>query len=167
MGINVYMITGDKQSAARLIADEVGIDANRIVSEVRPEGKSEAVSSIKDRSEGLLAMVGDGINDAPALAASDVGIAIGSGSNIAVESAQVVLMNSNLSSLVDSITMSRRMLRIIKQNLMWAFLYNIILIPVAAGVFAGLGLVMSPMFAAAAMGFSSISVVLNSLRLSR
>lgn len=167
MGINVYMITGDKQSAARLIADEVGIDANRIVSEVRPEGKSEAVSSIKDRSEGLLAMVGDGINDAPALAASDVGIAIGSGSNIAVESAQVVLMNSNLSSLVDSITMSKRMLRIIKQNLMWAFLYNIILIPVAAGVFAGLGLVMSPMFAAAAMGFSSISVVLNSLRLSR
>ena len=167
MGINVYMITGDKQSAAMLIADEVGIDADRIVSEVRPEGKSEAVSSIKDRSEGLLAMVGDGINDAPALAASDVGIAIGSGSNIAVESAQVVLMNSNLSSLVDSITMSRRMLRIIKQNLMWAFLYNIILIPVAAGVFAGLGLVMSPMFAAAAMGFSSISVVLNSLRLSR
>lgn len=167
MGINVYMITGDKQSAARLIADEVGIDADRIVSEVRPEGKSEAVSSIKDRSEGLLAMVGDGINDAPALAASDVGIAIGSGSNIAVESAQVVLMNSNLSSLVDSITMSRRMLRIIKQNLMWAFLYNIILIPVAAGVFAGFGLVMSPMFAAAAMGFSSISVVLNSLRLSR
>ena len=162
MGLKVVMISGDKADRARSIADEVEID--EVVSEVLPDGKDAVVKKLQQ--EGTVAMVGDGINDAPALTIADVGIAIGAGTDVAIDAADIVLMNSRLSDVVNTIKLSRATLRIIHQNLFWAFIYNVIGIPLAAGCFIGiLGWELSPMFGAAAMSLSSFCVVSNALRL--
>ena len=162
MGIVVVMLSGDKQSAAQKIADEVSI--KNFVAECLPADKEKTVQQLKQN--GLLAMVGDGINDAPALTTADIGIAIGAGTDVAIDAADVVLMNSKLSDVVTTIKLSKATLRNIHQNLFWAFIYNAIGIPLAAGCFIGLlGWQLNPMFGAAAMSLSSFCVVTNALRL--
>lgn len=158
MGISVQMVTGDRPRTANAIAEQIGID--RVTASVLPEGKAKAVQAAK-RAVHTVAMVGDGINDAPALAAADVGFAMGSGTDIAMESGDVVLVGGNIAALPAAICLSRATMRKIRQNLFWAFFYNCIGIPVAA-----LGL-LSPVFAGAAMAFSSVSVVTNSLLLKK
>ncbi len=163
MGIDVCLLTGDNQLTAKAIARQVGI--REVVAEVLPKDKELAVRKLQGASR-CVAMVGDGINDAPALAASDVGIAIGAGSDIAVDAADVVLMKNSLLDVVTAIQLSRKVVRNIKQNLFWAFIYNCIGIPLAAGVFYPLlEWKLNPMFAAAAMSLSSVCVVSNALRL--
>ncbi len=162
LGIRVIMLTGDNQKTATAVARAVGID--EVKWGVKPDGKAETVIGLKN--EGKVIMVGDGINDAPALTTADIGMAIGSGMDIAVESADVVLMNSTLSDVAEAVRLSRKTLKNIKQNLFWAFVYNTIGIPLAAGVFISvLGWELNPMFAAAAMSLSSFCVVTNALRL--
>jgi Cu+-exporting ATPase len=158
MGIKTIMITGDNKTAAASAAEKLGVD--EFEAEVLPEDKSNAVKKFQ-QVYGITAMVGDGINDAPALAQSDIGIAIGKGTDAAIETAEIVLVNDDLRNVVKAIKLSRLTLRTIKQNLFWAFIYNVIGIPLAA-----LGL-LNPMFAALAMSLSSVSVVSNSLRLKR
>ncbi|WP_397474953.1 heavy metal translocating P-type ATPase [Pusillimonas sp.] len=165
LGLKVAMITGDNAHTARAIARQLGID--EVVAEVLPEGKVEAVRRLK-AAYGRLAFVGDGINDAPALAEADVGLAIGTGTDVAMESADVVLMSGNLQGVPNAIALSQATIANIRQNLFWAFAYNTALIPVAAGVlYPAWGVLLSPIFAAGAMALSSVFVLGNALRLRR
>ncbi len=161
MGLRVIMLTGDNEKTGRAVAKSVGID--EVIANVLPDGKEAVVRSLK--KEGKVIMVGDGINDAPALKRADIGIAIGAGTDVAIESADVVLMNSSLLDCAAAIRLSRRTLRNIHENLFWAFIYNVIGIPLAAGAFSFIGLELTPMFGAAAMSLSSFCVVTNALRL--
>ena len=164
-GMRVVMITGDRPETAHAIAGETGID--EVIADVLPDAKLSAVDDLRKGGAGV-AFVGDGINDAPALAAADVGIAIGTGTDIAIESADVVLMSGDLRGVVNALEISRRTMRNIRQNLFWAFGYNVLLIPVAAGVlYPATGLLLSPMLAAGAMALSSVFVLTNALRLRR
>ncbi|MCH5161440.1 MAG: heavy metal translocating P-type ATPase [Clostridiales bacterium] len=162
MGIRVIMLTGDNERTARAIADKVGVD--EVIAGVLPDGKESVVSELK--SKGKVIMVGDGINDAPALTSADIGIAIGAGTDVAIDAADVVLMKNTLSDVPAAIRLSRATLRNIHENLFWAFIYNTLGIPLAAGVFIKLlGWQLNPMFGAAAMSLSSFCVVMNALRL--
>jgi P-type Cu+ transporter len=163
-GLKIAMITGDKRETAEAIAREIGID--HVVAGVLPDGKVAALDQL--RAQGKIAFVGDGINDAPALAHADIGIAIGTGTDVAIETADLVLMSGDLRGVVNAVAVSQATMRNIRQNLGWAFGYNVALVPVAAGVlYPVFGLLLSPVFAAAAMALSSVSVVSNALRLRR
>jgi len=165
MGIKVAMITGDNARTAQAIADQVGID--EVISDVLPEDKAAKVAELQQTGQ-KVAMVGDGINDAPALAKADVGIAIGSGTDVAIESADIVLMRSDLMDVPTAVELSRATIKNIKENLFWAFAYNVLGIPVAMGLLHLFGgPLLNPMIAGAAMSFSSVSVLLNALRLKR
>ena len=164
MGLEVVMLTGDNERTAQAIARQAGID--RVVAGVLPDGKVAEIKRLQAEGR-VVAMVGDGVNDAAAMAQS-VGIAMGTGTDIAIEAADVVLMRGDLRSVPQAIAVSRRTMRTMKQNLFWAFVYNVIGIPVAAGaLYPAFGLLLSPILASAAMAFSSVSVVMNSLRLRR
>ncbi len=165
-GISVIMLTGDNMTAAKAIAEENDLQLDRIIAEVLPSDKASAVSALTDEGH-KVAMVGDGINDAPALAAATVGIAVGGGTDIARETSDMLLLKDDLSDLPCAVRLARKTLRRIKQNLFWAFFYNTVGIPIAAGVLAPIGITLSPMIAAAAMSLSSLFVVTNSLRLYR
>jgi P-type Cu+ transporter len=163
LGLEIVMLTGDSRRTAEAVAKAVGVE--RVVAELLPDQKLEVVRRIQAGGK-TVAVVGDGLNDAPALAQADIGIAMGTGVDVAVEAAAIILMRSDLLGVVDAIELSRRTMRIIRQNLFWAFVYNVVGIPVAAGVlYPVLGLLLTPSMAAAAMAASSVSVVTNSLRL--
>ena len=163
LGAETIMLTGDNKRCAEAISRSVGID--KVIADLLPEDKERAVSSLRAEGKKVL-MVGDGINDAPALISADMGIAVSSGTDVAIDSADVVLMQNDLGLAAYAMSFSRKTLRVIKGNLFWAFIYNVIGIPLAAGVlFPTFGILLSPMIGAAAMSFSSIFVVTNSLRL--
>ncbi|MCA9383753.1 heavy metal translocating P-type ATPase [Candidatus Dojkabacteria bacterium] len=163
-GINVVMLTGDNDKTAQAIAKELSID--NVISQVLPNEKAGKIKQLQTDSNAVIAMCGDGINDAPALAQADIGIAMGNGTDIAIEAGDIVIVNGQLEKVVESIDVSKRTLQIIKQNLGWAFAYNILALPIAAGLLYPIsGLLLSPIIASAAMAFSSFSVVTNSLRI--
>lgn len=165
MDIEVILLTGDNQKSAEFIAKEAGID--NVIPNVLPQNKLEIIRSIQNKGE-IVAMVGDGINDAPALVQADIGIAIGTGTDVAIESADIILMRENLNSLLDVIRLSKKIVSVIKQNLFFSFFYNVLGIPIAAGIlYPAFGIVLSPMIAAFAMALSSVSVVTNSLRIKK
>ena len=161
--IEIVMLTGDNEKTAKYIASKIGID--KVIANVLPKQKAEEISKLKE--QGIVMMCGDGINDSVSLVTADIGVSISSGTDIAMDSANVVLMSDNLEKINDLIILSKKTIRNIKQNLFWAFFYNICMIPVAAGVLETFGITMNPMFAALAMTISSITVVLNALRLKR
>ena len=161
MGMKVVMLTGDNERTAKAIGAQAGVD--QVIAGVLPDGKESVVRRLK--KQGKVAMVGDGINDAPALTRADTGIAIGAGTDVAIDAADVVLMQSRLSDVPAAIRLSRATLRNIHENLFWAFFYNTVGIPLAAGLFIPFGLTLNPMFGAAAMSLSSFCVVSNALRL--
>jgi Cu+-exporting ATPase len=164
-GRQVVLLTGDQRRTALAVAREVGIE--QVVAEVLPEQKLSEVKRLQQGGR-RVAMVGDGINDAPALAQADVGIAMGSGADVAAEAGDLVLIRSDLGAVTDAIRIAGRAVRTMRQNLFWAFVYNVVMIPVAAGVlFPAFGVLLSPILASAAMALSSVSVVSNSLRLAR
>jgi Cu+-exporting ATPase len=163
MGLKVVILTGDHEQTAQAVAEQVGVD--RVAAGLLPDGKVAEIERLRREGE-VVAMVGDGINDAPALSRADVGMAIGTGTDIAIEASDVTLMRGDLRSVASAIRLSRATMRTTKQNLFWAFVYNVIGIPVAAGaLYPVAGLLLSPVLASAAMAFSSVSVVMNSLRL--
>ena len=162
LGINVIMLTGDNEKTAELIADELGI--KKVIADMLPNKKADFIKSlIKDNKKVL--MVGDGINDAVALVNATIGVSISDGTDVAVDSSDVILMNNDLNNIVELLEISKESFKIIKQNLFWAFFYNLIMIPIASGLLASLGIVMNPMIASLAMTLSSLTVVFNSLRL--
>ena len=165
MGLEVVMLTGDNEQTAQAIAKQAGI--TQVISQVLPDQKSQVIQGLQAQGK-KVAMVGDGINDAPALAQANVGIAIGTGTDIAIESADIVLMRGDLNGVVSALRLSKATMRNIKENLFWAFAYNVLGIPVAMGLLHLFGgPLLNPMLAGAAMSFSSVSVLLNALRLKR
>jgi Cu+-exporting ATPase len=162
--IKLVMLTGDNQKTAEAIASQLGID--EVIAEVLPNDKSDKIKELQKTSQeenSIVAMVGDGINDAPALAQADIGIAMGTGTDIAIEAGDIVIVKGTLDKVVKTVELSSLTLRVIKQNLFWAFGYNLVSIPIAAGILYPI--LLSPIIASAAMAFSSVSVVLNSLRI--
>jgi len=165
LGLRVAMLTGDRHAAATVIARQINIDPNLVFADVRPTGKAQVIRTLQAQGQ-RVAMVGDGINDAPALAQAEVGISLQGGTDVAIETAQLILMRSNLNDLVEAIRLSRATFNKIRQNLAWAFIYNLVGIPIAAGaLLPSFGIILNPAFAAIAMAMSSISVVTNSLLL--
>ena len=163
MGLHVVMLTGDDERTANAIARAADIDT--VVAGVMPEGKVAEIQRLQAAGY-VVAMVGDGINDAPALAQADVGMAMGTGTDIAAEAGDIVLMRGDLRTVAQAIALSRQTMRVMKQNLFWAFVYNVVGIPIAAGaLYPAFGILLSPVLASAAMALSSVSVVANSLRL--
>ena len=161
--IDVIMLTGDNKQTAEIIAKQIGID--KVIANVTPKEKAEAIEKLKKK--GIVMMCGDGINDSVSLVTADIGVSISSGTDIAIDSANIILMNDNLEKINTLIEISNKTIRNIKQNLFWAFFYNICMIPIACGIFNSLGIIMNPMIAAFAMTISSLTVVLNALRLSK
>jgi Cu+-exporting ATPase len=167
MGKHVVMLTGDNRHTAEAIAGRLHLAADAVRADVLPDGKAAEIKQLQEQGQGV-AMVGDGINDAPALAQADIGIAMGTGTDVAIETASITLLRGDLQAVPQAITLGRRTMRTIKWNLFWAFAYNVLGIPLAAGVlFPWTGWQLSPIYAAGAMALSSVLVVANSLRLRR
>ncbi|MCJ7683670.1 MAG: HAD-IC family P-type ATPase, partial [Desulfobacteraceae bacterium] len=165
MGLKTVLITGDNERSAHAIGDPLGMD--QILAEVLPGGKADEIKRLQAEGH-VVGMVGDGINDAPALTTADIGIAIGAGTDVAMEASDITLMRDDLETVPEAIRLSFETMKVIKQNLFWAFFYNSLGIPIAAGIlYPFFGILLNPVFAAAAMAMSSVSVVSNSLRLRR